>query len=166
MEQHPLLVFAPLALPSAIKPQMCPFFFLALHPDLLPFTPPHHVLLCLSSEPSSHVFFPPPPLSPSFPNSLSHSLPPSLHPLPRSSQLLLPHSISVPGHRCQQLERITANCATCGPLKGRKREEEGRAPCQMEVGFAVCARAHAQADARRGRRMLFSILDAATKHSV
>lgn len=164
-ERHPLLVFAPLPL----NPQTCPFFPSPLSTaTFCPLQPPRHVSLSLSSVPASDVyllFF-----SPSFPPRLLFLLPPSLRPL-SSLQPTHPnpprvpsHSVSVPGHRCQQLERITANCATCGPLKGRKTEEEGRAPCQTEVGFAVCARA--RTDGRRGGRALLSILDAATKHSV
>lgn len=31
--------------------------------------------------------------------------------------------VSLPRQHCQQLEHITANCATCGPPKARKRED-------------------------------------------
>lgn len=32
-----------------------------------------------------------------------------------------PPYVSLPGQHCQQLEHITANCATCGSLKDRKK---------------------------------------------
>lgn len=60
-----------------------------------------------------------------------------------------PCYVSLLGQHCQQLEHITANCATCGPMKSRKREEEGTALCQWWGG-----------------RVPYSILDTATKHNV
>lgn len=60
-----------------------------------------------------------------------------------------PCYVSLLGQHCQQLEHITANCATCGPVKSRKREEEGMALCQWWGG-----------------RVPYSILDTATKHNV
>lgn len=44
--------------------------------------------------------------------------------------------VSLPRQHCQQLEHITANCATCGPLKARKRED-GAALCQWSWGRCV-----------------------------
>lgn len=132
----PLNPSCALPFPSSSSPfalyACCALLFHSASPLILP---------CASSV----VYFPPPPPF-FFPASTLHltfssSLPsiPLVSLLLRRSQAPSPHSISVPGHCCQQLERITANCATCGPLKGRKREEEGTAACQMEVGL-VCVR--------------------------
>lgn len=44
--------------------------------------------------------------------------------------------VSLPRQHCQQLEHITANCATCGPLKARKRED-GATQCQWIWGRCV-----------------------------
>lgn len=68
-------------------------------------------------------------------------LSPSLPPPP-----LVPpsNSLSVPGHHCQQLGRFTANCATCGPLKGRKRE--GRLGTVPRGGGVYSGAMHARTD--------------------
>lgn len=61
-------------------------------------------------------------------------------------QAPVPHHISLPRQCCQQLEHITANCATCGCLKGLKREGEGTAQCQWRwdgLEFYVVGRRNA-----------------------
>lgn len=45
-----------------------------------------------------------------------------------------PPYVSLPGQRCQQLGHITANCATCGPLKDRKKGGWGSSvPMELEL---------------------------------
>ncbi len=140
---------------------LCWFIFLPLSPLLLisSSAPPflgcmHHtsspfpiyailgmLLLVAAYIPSfctyTHFF----PLHPSPPYILflPSSLPPSPLLLLYASQAPAPHYVSLPGQCCQQLEHITANCATCGPLKGRKRGEEGTALCQWRWGgWVIC----------------------------
>lgn len=94
---------------------LIPSIFNSFLPSLFPFLP---------SPSPLYIFFLPPFL-------------PSRLPL-YASQAPAPHYVSLPGQCCQQLEHITANCATCGPLKGRKRGEEGKALCQWRWGGCVC----------------------------
>lgn len=85
--------------PPQIPSLACSFFLLFLKP------PSSFLPSFLNFTSSCHTFSPP--------------LPSCL--LLYASQAPAPHYVSLPGQCCQQLEHITANCATCGPLKGRKR---------------------------------------------
>lgn len=133
-----LLLIPSCALPFLPHPHLFPFIsmlaMLLLLVPLIPtfpmysqFFPPH---------PTSIFFFTSPPPSLPYIFFLPSSLPSSL--LLSGSQAPAPHYVSLPGQCCQQLEHITANCATCGPLKGRKREGEGAALCQWRWGWCVC----------------------------
>lgn len=66
--------------------------------------------------------------------------PPPLHSPCVCCTLSTPY-VSLPGRRCQQLEHITANCATCGPQKARKKGGWG-SKMPMELRSVCMCRKH------------------------